>query len=204
MNRAYSLLTVKEFNEEDRTLEGVATTPTPDSYGDIVDPKGADFSLPMPFLWQHRHDQPIGHVVEATATDEGIKVKIQLVKTDEAGGLKERLDEAWQSIKLGLVKGLSIGFKPVEYARLDDTGGLHFLKWIWHELSAVTIPANAEGQISMIKSLDAEHLPNDEPTDDKPPAASGKQARVVKLNAPARAREPFVLKTITRGNDNAE
>src|SRR5690606_36665621 len=30
----------------------------------------------------------------------------------------------------------------------------HFTKWNWHELSAVTIPANADASITSIKSLD--------------------------------------------------
>lgn len=189
MNRAYSILKIKSYDEEARTLDGVATTPTPDKMGDIVEPSGAEYELPMPFLWQHNHDAPIGHVVEASGNEEGIKVKIQLVKSEEPGTLQSRLDDAWQSIKLGLVRGLSIGFTPVEYSLLDD-GGLHFIKWAWHELSAVTIPANAQGQISMIKSLDKLYLPDDEP------AATGR-GRVVKLNH-ARARDKYVLNTIMR------
>ncbi|HET7375741.1 MAG TPA: hypothetical protein VFK30_03475, partial [Anaerolineae bacterium] len=57
---AYSFLHIKSFNEDERIIEGVATTPTPDRVDDIVDPMGAKFNLPMPLLWQHRHDQPIG------------------------------------------------------------------------------------------------------------------------------------------------
>ena len=39
-----------------------------------------------------------------------------------------RLDEAWAAIKTGLVRGLSVGFRPHEYTYLDG-GGLHFLRW---------------------------------------------------------------------------
>src|SRR5690625_5761358 len=66
-----------------------------------------------------------------------------------------RLQEAWHSIKTGLVRGLSIGFNPKEYSFMDN-GGVHFLKWDWTELSAVTIPANAEATITAIKSFDQE------------------------------------------------
>jgi hypothetical protein len=38
------------------------------------------------------------------------------------------------------------------------TGGLHYQKWFWHELSLVTIPANMSATISLIKSYD-EGLP---------------------------------------------
>jgi hypothetical protein len=38
-----------------------------------------------PFLWQHRHDQPIGHVIEAAPNKSGIPFKAQLVKARGAG-----------------------------------------------------------------------------------------------------------------------
>src|SRR5262249_22814778 len=65
MRRAYSLLTVKQANEDQRTIEGVATTPTPDRYEDVVEPTGMKFSLPLPLLYQHKSAQPIGNVTEA-------------------------------------------------------------------------------------------------------------------------------------------
>ncbi|HET7375515.1 MAG TPA: hypothetical protein VFK30_02340, partial [Anaerolineae bacterium] len=44
--RAYSILEIKSFDEEQRIIEGVATTPTADRVGDIVRPLGAKFKLP--------------------------------------------------------------------------------------------------------------------------------------------------------------
>ncbi|STJ18333.1 putative major head protein/prohead protease [Escherichia coli] len=67
--------------------------------------------------------------------------------------LAARLDEAWAAIKTGLVRGLSVGFRPHEYTFLDG-GGLHFLRWELMEVSAVTVPANAECTIRTIKSYD--------------------------------------------------
>lgn len=154
MNRAYSVFTVKEFDDAARTISGIATTPTPDRMGDIVEPKGAQFSLPLPLLWQHDSRQPVGHVIDAKVTDDGITVRAQLAKLDEPGTLKDRLDEAWQSLKTGLVRGFSIGFKSLEAARIGDTWSERFLKWDWLELSLVTIPANAEASITSIKSAD--------------------------------------------------
>lgn len=154
MKRAYSILTMKAMDDEKRELVGIATTPTPDRVGDIVEPKGAVFQLPIPLLWQHRSDQPIGQVVEAKVTDTGIEVRCQMAKVEEPGKLKDRLDEAWQSIKAGLVRGLSIGFKDIEYSRIGDTYSYRYLKWLWLELSAVTIPANGDCSIEGIKSAD--------------------------------------------------
>jgi HK97 family phage prohead protease len=156
MNRAYSLLEIKGVDEDAREIFGVATTPSVDRMSDVVEPKGVEVNLPIPFLWQHDASQPIGHVTHAKVSKDGIDVRVKLVKTDEPGRLKDRLDEAWQSIKLGLVRGLSIGFSPLESARIEGTHGIRFLRWSWLELSAVTIAANGDASIQSIKSIDRE------------------------------------------------
>lgn len=187
MDRAYSTLHIKAVDEDRRELIGIASTPGTDRMGDVVEPKGAEFALPIPLLWQHRHDQPIGQVVSAKASADGIEVRAKLVAptSDMPPQMSARLQEAWQSIKSGLVRGLSIGFSPIEYSFMDS-GGIHFTKWNWHELSAVTIPANAEASITSIKSLDQ-----------KQRAALGqKAAPVVRLATPAVASaSPSITKS---------
>lgn len=188
LKRAYSLFEIKSADDEKRELTGIATTPSVDSYGDIVEPKGAEFTLPIPFLWQHNASQPIGHVTNAKVTKDGIEVVVKLVSTDEPGKLKERLDEAWQSIKLKLVRGLSIGFSPIEYSRIEETYAYRYIKWAWRELSAVTIPANEDAQIftvKSIKSIDRQLL-----------AASGREQRggVALIKSPPASRETTVRK----------
>lgn len=155
MNRAYSLFTIKAVDEDARVLEGIATTPQTDRLGDVVEPKGAAFSLPIPFLWQHKHDSPIGHVTQAKVTDDGILVRVEIAKDDEPGPLKDLLDKAWRSIRKGLVRGLSIGFNPIDEEPIKGSFGFRFTKWDWLELSAVTIPANAGATIQTVKSFDS-------------------------------------------------
>jgi HK97 family phage major capsid protein/HK97 family phage prohead protease len=154
LTRAYSLLdNVKTVSEHERIIEGVASTPEVDRAGDVVVPDGAVFKLPMPLLWQHRADSPIGHVISATVTKAGIKIRAQIAKDI---GLPD-IERAWTLIKAGLVRGLSIGFKAIEMEPLnpkDPWGGQKFLKWEWMELSAVTIAANATASIHAIKSID--------------------------------------------------
>ena len=157
LTRAYSLLTIKGIDEDARVITGLATTPSPDRNDDIMEPRGAKFSLPMPLLWQHDKYQPIGEVIHAVAKDDGIHITARIMTLDEPGTLKTRLDEAWQSLKIGLVKGLSVGFKPIDYGRLES-GGLHIRKWVWAELSAVTLPANMHATITSVKSFDAPFL----------------------------------------------
>lgn len=158
MNRAYSLMTVKAVNEDQRIITGIASTPSADRAEDIMVPEGAQFTLPIPFLWQHEQDEPIGHVVEAKVTSAGIEVKVQVAKVEEEGSLKERLDEAWQTLKAGLVRGLSIGFLPIESARIEGSWGSKYLKWDWFELSAVTIACNTSAKITSVKSVSHKQL----------------------------------------------
>ena len=155
-NRAYSLLTVKAVSEDKRIIRGVATTPSPDRVGDIVEPMGVTFKNPLPLLWQHKHDKPVGTVKFRTPTEEGIEFEAELPVIREPGVLKDRVDEAWQCVTAGLVTGVSIGFRPLEYSFLDE-GGMRFTKTEVYELSLVTIPANAEATLQLVKSLDAEH-----------------------------------------------
>lgn len=156
IERAWSTLEIKSASDdgEKRFMTGVASTPEVDRGGDVVDPKGVVMKLPFPFLWQHDSHQPIGHVTKAKVTDAGIEVGIQISKWDKPGKLKDRLDEAWDTLMAGLVRGLSIGFLPLESARIENGFGRHFTAWEMLELSAVTIPMNAGASIQTIKSMD--------------------------------------------------
>jgi HK97 family phage prohead protease len=162
MHRAYSTLSLKAVGTGDkRTFSGVASTPSTDRMGDIVEPKGAKFKLPLPLLWQHDSSDPIGWIRSARVTDKGITVEGEVATVDEPGPLKDRLHMAWQMLQSGLVKGLSIGFSPKESEPIDPKspwGALRFLSWEWLELSAVTIPANQDASISAIKSIDTRLL----------------------------------------------
>lgn len=159
--RLYSTITVKAADSDSWTFTGIASTPAPDRVNDIVDPQGAQFTLPISLLWQHDHGAPIGHVTTAAVTDAGIEISAGITRPtdDMPAGLTGRLQEAWASIKSGLVRGLSIGFVPKEWKPLDN-GGMHISAYDLMEISAVTIPANAEASIQTIKSLS---VPQPEP-----------------------------------------
>ena len=215
-NRAYSTFEVKSIDEGQRTISGIATTPTVDRVGDIIEPLGVQFKNPMPFLWQHDHEAPVGTVNFDKPTKNGITFTAKFVDpgTVDSASLKDRLQMAWDSIKTGLVRAVSIGFRPIEYAFMEDSSGIRFIETEVFELSGVTIPANAEALISGVKSLygatdidivkavDAEArrehgVPDPEiPEQPKEAAAAGKTLPVVKLGDTARDRAPFVITKI--------
>jgi HK97 family phage major capsid protein/HK97 family phage prohead protease len=211
-NRAYSLLTVKAVEEDKRVIRGVATTPGVDRVGDIVEPLGVTFKNPMPLLWQHQHDKPIGTVKFDKPTKDGITFTAEFPEIKEAGTLRDRIEEAWQSIKAGLVSAVSIGFRPIEYAFMDE-GGIRFLKTEVYELSAVTIPANAQALITGTKSLNAEAVAKIKSFDTNAPAATGEIERPTKAAPGAsgkstsvnlRPKEATTMKTIAEQIDALE
>lgn len=108
--------------------------------------------------------------------------------------MKERVDEAWHSVKSGLVRAVSIGFRELAHEVLKG-GGWKFIETEVMELSLVTIPANADATIDFVRSFDTSAPKN---SADPAPAASGKKKRVVKLNEPSRVREPFQLLHVKR------
>src|SRR4029434_4149061 len=190
-NRAYSLLEIKRVDEDAREIAGIATTPSADRLNDVVEPRGAQFNLPIPLLWQHDSHQPIGQVTHAKVGKAGIEIIAKI-----ATGVTDEIDRAWSLIRAGLVPGLSIGFKSIEHEIIPQSKGIRFTKWLWLELSAVTIPANAEATITTIRSIDTAQR-----------AASGQQTQrgVVLLNPPGAsgqtqrksAQEGANMKTIT-------
>lgn len=108
------------------------------------------FNLPFPFLWQHDHSKPIGTVISAKRSNQGLEIEVQIAQIKEAGTLKDQVDHAWNAIKEGLVRGLSIGFRPLDYD-IRQGGGVHYTATEIFEVSAVTIPCNAQATITEIK-----------------------------------------------------
>ena len=102
MQKVYSTFQVKAVDDEARLITGIASTPSTDRMGDVVEPKGAQFTLPMPLLWQHRADSPIGMITDAKVGKDGIEIAARIAK-----GVHADIDKAWSLIKAGLVRGLS-------------------------------------------------------------------------------------------------
>lgn len=219
MDRAYSLLEIRSVDEELRVIEGIATTPKVDRMGDVVDPMGVTAAKEIPLLLFHDTQRPVGTVRLGKATKAGIPFRAQIPKVIESGILRDRVDEAWQSVKYRVIAATSIGFRVLDDAVERIETGLKFLKTEVLELSLVPIPAQDEAVITAfkaycfdgtddavtqtIKSFDdaqqaatGQELSADEPGPEPEPAKP--PVRVVRLNDPARARAPFVIREIKR------
>ncbi|WP_161567961.1 HK97 family phage prohead protease [Pigmentiphaga sp. H8] len=140
-------LAIKALQREDgRWIEGWATTGREDRVGDVVVPDGALYSLPLPLLFAHKHDQPIGSVVRAEVTKAGIRIRAKLTE-----GVA-RAEEVWKLLQDGALTAVSIGFQALKYSALPN-GGTRFDKWEWHELSVVSVPANPDARVSVAKCV---------------------------------------------------
>lgn len=201
---AYSILTLEKAENGDaekRVLRGVASTPTLDRNGDVIVSEGISFKNPTVLLWQHDRMLPVGTVVFEKPTKKGIRFTATLPTVTEAGTLKDRVDEAWQSVKYGLIWGVSVGIR----AMLDDVdqhedGGMIIKKSEISELSLVTIPANADARIDSIKALDqALRAASGQPIPNKPAVAEKKPINLKKsekstMKTIAEQREAFEVR----------
>jgi HK97 family phage major capsid protein/HK97 family phage prohead protease len=199
-DRAYSVLEIKAVSDDERLIEGIATTPSTDRMGDVIEPLGARFAAELPLLWQHDHASPVGHVKFGKPTAKGIPFTANIVKITEEGELKALVDKAWQSVKARLVRAVSIGFRPIEYALMEG-GGVRFLETEILELSLVTVPANSDCTITQIRSIDTQLRAASgslQAVDERvSPGAPGNPAKVIPALADRQTRsKPMANRTV--------
>lgn len=127
-----------------------------DSYDEVVAPGAFAKSLavleeigdPLPALWQHRSDQPIGGYDLLAEDDHGLKCAGFLLI-----GEIVQAREAHALMKRRIVKGLSIGYY-VRGASFDQkTGILTLTELELREISPVTFAANELARVEDVKQL---------------------------------------------------
>lgn len=191
VQRAYAAFTVKELDNGRRRFEGRATSPATDRVSDSIDPLGAKFSNPIILLRQHWHSEPIGRVNLRKPTAKGIDFDAEIPVVTEQSSFKDRCDSAWGEIAYGVIRAVSIGFRPIRYEYKDD-GGIHFSEIEIYELSTVSVAALDEAVITAVKSLDGAPLPRN--VVDLIRAADGRKTGAVKLIDP----RPRGIKLVSR------
>ena len=138
----------------------------PDSYGDIIAPgafsdsitKNGRGGMGIAMLYQHDHTQPIGVWTSIAQDKKGLVMEGQLALKTQRGA------ETYELMKMGALKGLSIGF---DMPRNPDTGKVaddaieineknrtQLLKRInlW-EVSPVTFAANTRARVTGVKNI---------------------------------------------------
>jgi HK97 family phage prohead protease len=143
--------------KDDGSFEGYASVfGVTDAYRDVVMPGAFAQSLAdwkaqdamPPVLWQHRSDQPIGYTTAIAEDGKGLAVSGQLLVKDV-----QQAREAFAFAKAKVVRGLSIGYNPVDEEYDAKTNVNRVLRVDLWEYSFATFPANTEATITQVKAL---------------------------------------------------
>ncbi len=132
-----------------RLFEGTASTARLDRAGDILEPQGAEWTLPVPLLLDHNHAQQIGHVKALKAGQRGIRFTAEISRIEHAGKAKDLVDFAWNLVQAGLRGAVSVGFRSLASEPLRG-GGVRYTRWELLELSLVSIPAQPDALIDNV------------------------------------------------------
>jgi HK97 family phage prohead protease len=163
-------LEIKQFDQDERTIAGYASTfglPA-DTDGDVM-AKGA-FSASLqkinsggvPLLDGHSHKSTdvLGTVYQAFEDDHGLFIKAKLAKTPA-------VDEVYEKLKQGHLNKFSVGFF-IEDQEVKDMGG-QVVREIKNadliEVSVVPIPANSNANILSVKNIDSDVVAETEQTE---------------------------------------
>jgi HK97 family phage prohead protease/HK97 family phage major capsid protein len=125
-------------------MEFVLSDATVDSYGDIVEPSGWDlkrFKQNPIALFGHSSGFPIGKWADVRVEDGKLKGRLEMAKA----GTSYRLDELRRLIEQGILRAVSVGFRPLKAEPLNPEkpyAGQKYLKQELLEASLVSIPAN--------------------------------------------------------------
>lgn len=135
-------------------IEGVASDPTVDSYGESVAPGAFALSLAEyqalgrapAMLLHHDTHRPIGKWTDLEERDSGLLVRGRL--TMEATDARD----AYALLKDGALSGLSIGYWVKK--KKEGANGVTILQELdLVEISLVTLPANPNARISAVKAI---------------------------------------------------
>ncbi|MCK5160389.1 MAG: HK97 family phage prohead protease [Candidatus Aureabacteria bacterium] len=158
-------------NEDDRIIQGYATTGSIDEDEQIISQKAVEDALKpyteYPTIRADHRPPPVGKTIAGVMDKRGLNVKVQIGKNITA------CDDAWNAIKQGLYTAFSVGGKILEVKKSfnklagKDIETVTKLKIL--EISLTDSPANRDCFFDVIKSaVKATHkggatMPNDDP-----------------------------------------
>lgn len=140
--------------EKSADLEFVLSDATLDRYGDIVDPNGwvlTNFKKNPIALFGHSSSFPIGTWSNIRVEGKRLIAKLNFA----ARGTSERIDELISLVEQGILRAVSVGFRPLEAEPIDKEkpyGGQRYTKQELLETSLVSVPANPAA-VALAKSL---------------------------------------------------
>ena len=111
----------------------------PDKGGDVVMPGAfAGAAAPIPLLWQHKTDEPIGFVDSLKEDGRGLRITARIVAQGRGA-------EAAALVRAGAIDGLSFGYRVK--AASPARGGRRLERLELVEVSLVTFPMQREARV---------------------------------------------------------
>ncbi|PKB58048.1 MAG: hypothetical protein BZY73_00170 [SAR202 cluster bacterium Casp-Chloro-G3] len=148
---------VKGDGDSAKEMTFVISTDEVDRHGDVIVADGwrlESYQRNPVFLWAHDYMRPvIGKAVVVWQELHGLLARMEFAPTEFAQEVASLYRGNYQ-------RGVSVGFKPIQYEerRHDKTGafqGIRFLEQELLEVSAVPVPANRS---ALRRSVDEAHL----------------------------------------------
>jgi HK97 family phage prohead protease len=125
-------------------LEFVLSDETPDRMDDVIMSDGWDlgsFQRNPIALFNHKSDMPIGKWAKVRVVDKQLRGHLELAPA----GTSDRIDEIRKLIDAGILRAVSVGFRPKESKpRPESDYGMFFTKAELVETSLVSVPAESE------------------------------------------------------------
>lgn len=132
-----------------RTISVVASTDTPDRSHDVVDQRGwrlDNYRRNPVVLWQHDSKAPIAKASNVRV-EQG-KLLTEIIFPEQ--GVSSLSDRAWGLIQAGVLRTVSVGFRPLSYEpRKDDPRGVRYTAQELLEVSVVSLPANTDATTTL-------------------------------------------------------
>jgi HK97 family phage prohead protease/HK97 family phage major capsid protein len=141
--------------EEMTGMDFILSDETPDRFGDVIVAVGwqlDNFKKNPIALFGHKSDFPIGKWKNLHVENNELRGNLELAPA----GTSERIDELRKLVKAGILKAVSVGFKPMKYVPMDKDDpwkGTRYLECELVETSLVSIPANPNA-LAVAKALD--------------------------------------------------
>jgi HK97 family phage prohead protease/HK97 family phage major capsid protein len=133
-------------------LEFVLSDETPDRMDDVILSDGWDlknFKRNPIALFSHRSDFPIGKWSNLRVENKQLRGQLEVAPF----GTSERIDEIRKLIDAGILRAVSVGFKPLETKQREGSDyGYTFVRSELVETSLVAVPANPNA-LAVAKSL---------------------------------------------------
>jgi HK97 family phage prohead protease/HK97 family phage major capsid protein len=132
-------------------MEFVLSDETPDRMGEIISSDGwvlTNFKKNPIALFNHNSNWPIGTWRNLRIENQSLHGQLEQAPM----GTSDRIDEIRKLIDAGVLKAVSVGFRPIESEPLEEVAPQRYIKQELVETSLVSVPANPNA-LAVAKSL---------------------------------------------------